>query len=169
MAPQLDQRPGTLATTRLAVLFPAWDTGSGPDRLFVSKFRPSPLHCRRRSDPGVFGTTPPLPPTRVAGLGEVFSTRSPGPPSASHSIPPSSRTRRSLSLGAPIGATGTGRTIGHGGGPSSNDVHRGLPGSLRNLPGQRITGFPAADSEFLFPSARRSDSSRSRSSAPKST
>lgn len=41
---------------------------------------------------GVFGTIPPLPPACAAGLGEMFSTRSPGSPSASHSVPPSERT-----------------------------------------------------------------------------
>ena len=99
----------------------------------------------------------------------MFSTRSPGPPSASHSIPPSSCTVRSKPFGTSRGATGTGRTIGHPHRWSSNDIHPALPGCLGNLPGQGIAGFPTVDIEFRRPSARRSECRRSRSWDPKST
>ena len=95
-------------------------TAPGPARQaeLVSRLRPSALQVVRRSDPGVFGTTPPLPSTCVAGLGEVFSTRSPGPPSASHSIPPSSRTVRSRSS----------RCVSRGDWDWANDRPRGTVG-----------------------------------------
>jgi len=95
---------------------PVADGGAGPDRPQEDPVLP---HARgqmlgaRRSDPGVFGTIPPLPAVDTARLGGMFSTRSPGSPSASHSIPPSSRTVRSRPTGTLFGATGTGRTLGH--------------------------------------------------------
>ncbi len=118
---------------------------------------------------GVFGTIPPLPAVATTGVAGMFSTRSPGSPSASHSIPPSSHAVRSEPVGVLFGATGTGRTLGHGRCWSSNEPHTSLPGHLYNCPGQRFARFPAAVIDFRFPSARRSASSRSRSSAPKST
>ena len=90
------------------------------------------------------------------------------PPPLTASPPPVAPCDRNQP-GAPFGASGTGRNIGHRHRWSSNEAQCFPPGSLYNLPGQRITGFPTADIEFRFDSARRSDSRRSRSSAPKST
>ncbi len=61
---------------------------------------------------GLWHHSPATSGASTAGLGEMFSTRPPGPPSASHSIPPSSATHR-RNRGPLVGATGTGRTIGH--------------------------------------------------------
>ncbi len=83
--------------------------------------------------------------------------------------PPQSRTGRSDSCGASCGATGTGRTIGHGDGGPSSAMERLRPGLLSNLPGQRRAGFPAPERDVRRRSDRRSDSSRSRSSEPSST
>ena len=123
----------------------------------------------RRSDPGVFGTILPLPPACAAGLGKMFSTRSPGSPSASHSVPPQGAPLDQRPLGTSFGAVGTARTIGHGHRVSSNAQHPSSPGCSSNFPGQGVAGFPAADMDFRRPSARRSASSRSRSSDPYST
>jgi len=72
-------------------------------------------------------------------------------------------------LGTSFGAVGTARTIGHGHRVTSNAQHPSSPGCSSNFPGQGVAGFPAVDMEFRRPSARRSASSRSRSSVPYST
>jgi hypothetical protein len=138
---------------------PATPDGSGGDH-------GGPAFGRRRSDPGVFGTTPPPPPEYTVGFGGgVF-----------YSIPwaslrlsqhPSPRPNRAIEItrGA-AGASGTGRTIGQAHRHSSNGIPPCRPGGFHNLPGQGITGFPAVDIDARRSSARRSDSRRSRSSDP---
>ena len=72
---------------------------------------------------GIFGSTSPLPPACADGLEEAFSTRSLGPSSASHSIPPQS-TSVAVATGCDRWATGTWRTIRHALGGASNEFAR---------------------------------------------
>ena len=83
--------------------------------------------------------------------------------------PPQSAPLDERPLGTSCGAVGTARTIGQGHRVSSNAQHPVSPGRSSNFPGQGVAGFPAADMDFRRPSARRSASSRSRSSDPYST
>jgi hypothetical protein len=83
--------------------------------------------------------------------------------------PPLASDLRPKSLRTTLGATGTGRTIGQRHRGPSNEDDPSSPGSLYNFPGQGFVGFPTYPSELRFPSARRSDSSRSSSVEPKST
>ena len=120
----------------------------------------------RRSDPGVFGTIPPVTSgTDRRSRGECFLLDPLGlPPPLTASLP---RAGRAIaSSGVLSGRVGLGRTIRHRHSRSSNGFSPALPGGLHNDAGQGVTGFPAVDRESRRTSARRSDSSRSRSADP---
>lgn len=97
----------------------------------------------RRSDPGVFGTIRPLPRFAPPVSGERFLLDPLGLAPPLTVIPPSGAPLRPRTaaepLGAACGATGTGRTIGHGHRVSSSGVPWSSPGPFRNGPGQRLS------------------------------
>ena len=112
-----------------------------------------------RAGPGVFGA---ISLARGSQASNTFSTRPPGPTTASHRHPP---LLHQLFAAGSFGASGLGRTLRKSGVVSSREFEPPRhQGQRRLVPGQCV-----ADFSDRRRSARRSDSRRSRSVAPWST